>query len=385
VLVIISFALVLVAVVLLVLGLLTGTGLGLIYVSMACSFLAGVVLYIAIRVSRPKAEAGADGPAPLDEPAASTTAPAAAPVAATSGGEERPSSGVAVLDRPTDGGTDLEESVEETVADDAVDSDEWMAGDELAELSEDDSDDEFFPIADYDDLKVSEIIPLLPELYSDELDVVEERERSGKARVSILGRIAELRETGTRADEELAAEEGGDDAPTAAVEPTLADAPLLEEEVAAEPAPEPDAGEWRADDVDAWEAPAAVSGLPIPGYDDLKVAEILPLLSDLGIDDLHEIRRHEEAGAGRKTILTAIERNLVDDTGEPTTTAATATRSTRKSAAKKSSAKKSSARKASTKKAAAKKSAAKKSAAKKAGGKKAAAKKSAKKARKSSR
>ena len=38
-------------------------------------------------------------------------------------------------------------------------------------------DDAEFPIADYDELTVDEILPLLPQLYTDELDVVENRER----------------------------------------------------------------------------------------------------------------------------------------------------------------------------------------------------------------
>ena len=57
-----------------------------------------------------------------------------------------------------------------------------------------------FPIADYDDLTTDEVLGLLPQLYSDELDVVEERERRGATRPAILDRLAELRETGTDAD-----------------------------------------------------------------------------------------------------------------------------------------------------------------------------------------
>ena len=42
-----------------------------------------------------------------------------------------------------------------------------------------DDDDELFPIADYDDLRANQILPLLPELDDDELALVAERERSG--------------------------------------------------------------------------------------------------------------------------------------------------------------------------------------------------------------
>lgn len=50
-----------------------------------------------------------------------------------------------------------------------------------------------FPIRDYDTLEVSEILPVLPELYDDELELVEQRERAGKQRAPILDRIDELR------------------------------------------------------------------------------------------------------------------------------------------------------------------------------------------------
>jgi len=52
--------------------------------------------------------------------------------------------------------------------------------------------DDYFPIEDYDDLRASEIIPLLPELDDDELDMVRERERTGSGRSSILHRIDAL-------------------------------------------------------------------------------------------------------------------------------------------------------------------------------------------------
>jgi hypothetical protein len=53
-------------------------------------------------------------------------------------------------------------------------------------------DDDYFPIEDYDDLRASEILPLLPELDDDELDMVRERERTGSGRSSILHRIDAL-------------------------------------------------------------------------------------------------------------------------------------------------------------------------------------------------
>src|SRR5205823_2145572 len=68
VVVLVSFLLVLAAAVTLVIGLLN-SGLGLIYVSIACSVLAGIVLAVAVLRSRPRAEVQTGGPAPLPEPA----------------------------------------------------------------------------------------------------------------------------------------------------------------------------------------------------------------------------------------------------------------------------------------------------------------------------
>src|SRR5207302_10099547 len=61
-----------------------------------------------------------------------------------------------------------------------------------------------FPIADYDELKVGEIVSLLPELDEDELGMVREREEAGKNRSTILTRVEAL--TGA-----AVASGGGDD------------------------------------------------------------------------------------------------------------------------------------------------------------------------------
>jgi hypothetical protein len=50
-----------------------------------------------------------------------------------------------------------------------------------------------FPIADYEDLHESEVLGLLPSLSRNDLDAVEARERSTKARPEILTAIAERR------------------------------------------------------------------------------------------------------------------------------------------------------------------------------------------------
>ena len=75
VLVLLSFGLVLVATVLLVLGLLADSGLALIYLSIGCSIVAGILLVVATRIGRPRAALATAG-------AAEASAPSPAPTAA---------------------------------------------------------------------------------------------------------------------------------------------------------------------------------------------------------------------------------------------------------------------------------------------------------------
>jgi len=151
------------------------------------------------------------------------------------------------------------------------------------------SDDDVFPIADYDDLRVSEILPLLPELDLDELETVREREEGGRARASILRRLDEL------ADEL--------EAPAAA------------------PAAETSAA---ASDDDLF---------PIEDYDDLRVGEILPLLDELEPDELEDVADRERSGAARASILDRIDARL-GRTTEPTIAASRAAGPTKKAAKK---------------------------------------------------
>jgi hypothetical protein len=190
VLVLISFGLVLLATVLLVFGLVADSGLSLIYVSIACSLAAGVILLVATRVNRQRTEpaAVATGPAPLPPPEAPTVT--AAPVATT----PPPAPAVEVDEEA------FAPSTQETPAVSTP-----AAGD----------DDEMFPIADYDDLTVGEIMPLLPKLYADELDVVIAREESGKSRRQIVARLEELRDSMDGAPDDLTAEEWAEQRPTA--------------------------------------------------------------------------------------------------------------------------------------------------------------------------
>jgi hypothetical protein len=172
-LLLLTIALVLVGAVALVIGFVGGDQLP-IFISIACSLLAGGVLVVFSRMSRRQAGVPASAPAPLaDAPATRKQ--------------------VAVSD----------DEVEEAVVDEPA-----------ATSAREFSPDGAFPIEDYDELLVSEILPLLPELDPDELELVREREESGKARATLLRRI-----------EQIGEEEGG--------EPTVA-APAVGRRAAAE-------------------------------------------------------------------------------------------------------------------------------------------------------
>jgi hypothetical protein len=120
-----------------------------------------------------------------------------------------------------------------------------------------------FPIADYDELRVSEILPLLPELDLDELDVVRERELAGKRRAAVIDRI----------DDQM--------------------------------------DELEAEAVPVAVTPAAVTpiagGFPIADYDGRSVDEIVALVPDLSDDELDMLAEREEQGQNRAAILDAID------------------------------------------------------------------------------
>jgi hypothetical protein len=166
-----------------------------------------------------------------------------------------------------------------------------------------------FPIEDYDELLVSEILPLLAELDVEELELVRGREQDGKARATLLRRIEQLAE--------------GEGEPTAAVPAFAARGSARDEE------PADDGGD---DEL----------MFPIEDYDDLRVSEILPLLPELYDDELELVADRERDGANRASVL-----NRIDDLlgGEP------------EPAPKKAAPKKAAPKKAAPKKAAAKKAA----------------------------
>lgn len=324
-LVLVSFGLVLLATILLVVGLLTDDGLNLIYLSIACSAAAAVVLYLAFRRAKPKTEVAATPPEPimpegvepgeLDEPVVAATAPTSARDATTvQPVVPAPESDRADAVNP--GGTptaDTQRAVATDEVDDDVEAvpattdDDWVSDDDWADGGDFEVE---FPIADYDELTVDEIMPLLPQLYSDELEIVAERERATKNRPEVLARLEELAATGTDAD---ALDEGDEDqlddavnpggTPTADTEPAVGTEPVAAGG-SARPVPEVPSladDEWADDD----DVP-----FPIADYDTLDADQVITLLAQLEEDELEDVKAREVAGPGRKSVLTEIDRLL---------------------------------------------------------------------------
>ena len=303
-LVLVSFGLVLLATILLVVGLLTDDGLTLIYFSIAASFTAAVVLYLAFRKARPKADTDLVPPTPIapegaeeDEAAPRREPTLVAPAVTT------PEAVVAATEEPEADADEVSEPVPTGVRKRA---DDWTADDDWADDGEFDAE---FPIADYDDLAVAEIMPLLPQLYSDELGIVAERERTGKKRSTILARLDELAATGTVADALEA--EIIDEAPAAEPMPEAAAAAAAavgsRDETLSTPrpaAPAPQVPSLAEDDGDDGYV------FPIADYDELSVDQIVPLLAQLEDDELEEVKEREAAGQGRKTVIAEIDRQL---------------------------------------------------------------------------
>jgi hypothetical protein len=305
VLVLVSFGLVLLATILLVVGLLADN-LTLIYISIAASFTAAVVLYLAFRRARPKADTDLVAPTPIppegaeddfDEPAVTTITPAATTPETVVAAAEEPEA----IDRVPE--VDPEPVLAGATAPSAA-TDDWTSDDDWADDGEFDVE---FPIAEYDDLSVAEIMPLLPQLYSDELGVVAERERTGKNRTAILSRLDELAATGTDADalEAVSTDEDADEAfaPAAMSATAAAEAPRNDALSTPRPAPAAPQVPSLSDDDDGFV-------FPIADYDQLSVDQIVPLLAQLEDDELEDVKVREAAGQGRRSVIAEIDRQL---------------------------------------------------------------------------
>ncbi len=356
-LLLVTIGLVLVGAVSLVIGFVSNS-LPPIYLSIACSVIAGVVLVVFSRMSkrqeaggpsssgfRPAPSAGAwtppsSPPSPPSPPPAPSYRPPTAPVppvtepsaSPAAGRAPAPASAVAVED---------------------------------------------FPIEGYDTLRVSQILPALDGLDLDDLDAVREREEQGKNRTTVLRRIDMLMD-----------ELEGVDGTAVEVGATELDAEdedqVFEEEVDEDLEDFEDeddlAAGTAADEQDRttiMPAAGAASSFPIADYDRLPVAQILPLLDDLDDDELDMVVEREEQGKNRAAILDRIDEMFEPLEDEPPPPAPAPQAAVKRTPAKKAPAKKAPAKKAPAKKAPAKKAPAKKAPAKKAPAKSAAVKKAA--------
>ncbi|QXC62262.1 hypothetical protein KSP35_05500 [Aquihabitans sp. G128] len=252
---------VVVAAILIVTWFVVGGGFALIYAAMALAVVSMLLLWAARWIGSTPEEAGRDEPEPLRE-LASGAAPAAdaedawdqrpeevEPAAAASSTEpveaaavEEPDTAEPVV---TEGSTVAEEPAVERQASRAA----RVAASTPAARVEHAADGPgdglpVFPIAEYDTLWVSQIVPLLAQLEPDELSVVEARERGGRHRAAVLDAIAAHREgrpvpppAPRRSSRDVAADAdgpaGADAAPAAAAEAVsldIDDAELAEEE-----------------------------------------------------------------------------------------------------------------------------------------------------------
>jgi len=266
----VSFLLVIVATIFLLSGLFLTKDLALIFISIACSALAGIVLVVAVMRSRPR---------PAGEPAVDggEALPATADVGAESAAASR-----AAAPRRADGRE--------------------------------------FPIPDYDGLEVVEVLPLLGDLEPAELEMVRQREASGRAHPWILARVDALLEAEADADTSEHTWSPSPGPMGSGKQGRLLDAEDGDEILEVEPDDadwaSPRDSDWAASDfpLDAG-ADYDLRNFPIDRYDDLRVTEILPLLASLDSDDLKMVREEETAGKARASILARIDGLLGRDAG----------------------------------------------------------------------
>ncbi len=150
----------------------------------------------------------------------------------------------------------------ETIGSTDADTERAVPAGAAAGLGTENGEEVDFPIADYDELRVSEILPLIPELELDELGEVRERELAGKRRAAVIDRI----------DDQMDELEG--EAVAAAATPAAA---------------------------------PAVGGFPIADYDERSVDEIIALIPDLSDDELDMLAEREEQGQNRAAVLDAVD------------------------------------------------------------------------------
>lgn len=252
----VSFLLVIVATIFLLSGLFLTKDLPLIFVSIGCSIVAGLVLVVAVLKSRPRPVEGIEPMAPGMDLAADARA----------GAGPAPLSGARASERAGARG---------------------------------------FPIPDYDNLEVVEILPLLGDLDGPQLRMVRDREASGRAHPWVLARVDALLES--------EAETGEIEwAPAQSEEPAEADEAWSGSAAGSEwGAGDP---EWAATDFplegggdSGYGDVEVMRDFPIDRYDDLRANEILPLLAQLDTEDLKMVREEEAAGKARTSVLSRID------------------------------------------------------------------------------
>jgi hypothetical protein len=268
-LLLVTILLVLVAAVTLLIGIFSDN-LALIFVSIGASALAAIVLAVLSQVSRRRGRVDS----------ATTTAPE--PLPARSDVGDRAAASIAATGEPVvktaeEAPTEVV-PVTSTAAPVAAATGSATAGAGAAGLA----------IADYDSLRVNEILPKLEGLDLDQLEDIAQHEEANKNRTTVLNRIDALMDEIEAGPGESAAASDG-----------------VAEEAAASIA---EIGEPVVAVADT--TPAASDGFPIPDYDALGEDEIIARLQDLDADQLETVADREEAGPNRDRVLDAIDDRL---------------------------------------------------------------------------
>jgi hypothetical protein len=164
-------------------------------------------------------------------------------------------------------------------------------------------DDLEFPIADYDELRVAEILPLLEELEPDEIEVVRHREMSSRNRGVVVRKLDEL-----SGGVEAAPAGRPSTAPVAnGTRQSPAVEPDVDDSYDDEPAGYDEGYERVEEEFDDHGREDRHVAFPIADYDDLRLTEVLPLLPQLEPVELELVRQRELQGERRATLLNRID------------------------------------------------------------------------------
>ncbi|MDQ6909847.1 MAG: hypothetical protein M3Z84_03535 [Actinomycetota bacterium] len=267
----------------LVIGLLQ-SGLAIIYVSIGCSVVAGVLLAVAVVRGKPERVSSGPMPKPVPPPApASQSWESPQPAVQAERESQREPAMAGAGGAPA--APDETEQLDQAAIELAVRGDEHDG-----------------PIPDYDRLRATEVLPLLADLDAGELAQVRAQEAAGRNRFMVLSRIDRELEARGPAEAAAGAEatEGGWDS---------SDDWDRSEEAGA------DADEGADEDEPAEREPAAArasSRSILDNYEQLKVLEILPRLGELNADELAQVRRREQTGQRRAMIINRVDRLIVD-------------------------------------------------------------------------